>query len=119
MIESALDAVIMIDHRGDVLQFNPSAEATFGYSRKEVLNKSLADFIIPERYREAHRRGMAHYLATGQGPVIGKRLEIQAIRKGGEEFPCELTITMQRLPSGEPVFTAYLRDLSNRQQSGS
>jgi serine/threonine-protein kinase len=114
MIESALDAVIMIDHLGDVIQFNPSAEAIFGYSRQEVLNNSLADFIIPERYREGHRRGMAHFLATGEGPVIGKRLEIQAIRKGGEEFQCELTITMQRLPSGQPVFTAYLRDLSDR-----
>jgi PAS domain S-box-containing protein len=114
MIESALDAVIMIDQHGDVIQFNPSAESIFGYSRQEVLNKSLADFIIPERYREAHRRGMAHFLATGEGPVIGKRLEIQAIRKGGEEFQCELTITMQRLPSGQPVFTAYLRDLTDR-----
>ncbi|MFN5951730.1 MAG: protein kinase domain-containing protein [Pirellulaceae bacterium] len=114
MIESALDAVIMIDHHGDVVQFNPSAEAIFGYSRQEVLNKSLSDFIIPDRYREAHRRGMAHFLATGHGPVIGKRVEIQAMRKGGEEFDCELTITMQKLPSGPPVFTAYLRDLSNR-----
>ncbi|MFM8172254.1 MAG: PAS domain S-box protein, partial [Pirellulaceae bacterium] len=116
---SALDAVIMIDQQGDVIQFNPSAEAIFGYARQEVLNQSLADFIIPERYREAHRRGMAHFLATGEGPVIGKRLEIQAIRKGGEEFPCELTITMQRLPSGQPVFTAYLRDLSDRQRNQS
>ena len=119
MIESALDAVIMIDQQGDVIQFNPSAEAIFGYARQEVLNQSLADFIIPERYREAHRRGMAHFLATGEGPVIGKRLEIQAIRKGGEEFPCELTITMQKLPSGQPVFTAYLRDLSDRQRDES
>lgn len=119
MIESALDAVIVIDHHGDVIQFNPSAESIFGYSRQEVLKKSLADFIIPERYREAHRRGMAHFLATGEGPVIGKRLEIEAIRKGGEEFQCELTITMQRLPSGQPVFTAYLRDLSDRQRGKS
>ncbi len=116
ILETALDCIIAMDHEGKVVEFNPAAEKTFGYSREQVVGKPLADFIIPPSLRERHRKGMAHYLTTGEGPVIGKRIEIPALRSDGTEFPVELAIT--RIPAdGPPLFTAYLRDISERHRS--
>jgi PAS domain S-box-containing protein len=115
-LESALDAIITIDHHGSVLEFNPAAERTFGYPRAEVIGKDLADLIVPASLRDRHRAGLAHYLATGEGPVLGKRLELPALRADGSEFTAELTIS--RLPGdGPPVFTSYLRDVSDRKEA--
>ncbi len=111
MMQSALDCVISIDHEGKIIEFNPAAEKTFGYKRARVLGKELAATIVPPSLREAHRRGLAHYLATGQGPVLGKRIEITGMRADGSEFPVELAIVPIHL--GEhPIFTAYLRDIT-------
>lgn len=111
MMQSALDCIISIDHEGRIIEFNPAAEKTFGYARAHVLGKELAATIVPPSLREAHRRGLAHYLATGQGPVLGKRIEITAMRVDGSEFPVELAIVPIHL--GEhPIFTAYLRDIT-------
>jgi PAS domain S-box-containing protein len=113
ILQSALDAIITIDHEGRVLEFNPAAEAMFGYTLGEVFNRSLADLIVPPPMRDAHRRGMAHYLATGEGPVLGKRIEIEAQHADGTIFPVELAITV--VPQeGATLFTAYLRDISGR-----
>ena len=115
ILETALDCIIMMDHDGKVVEFNPAAEKAFGYSRAEVIGQELASLIIPPSLRERHRKGMAHYFATGEGPAIGKRLELPAVRSDGTEFPVELAIT--RIPTdGPPLFTAYLRDLSERQR---
>ncbi|MBI3007566.1 MAG: PAS domain S-box protein, partial [candidate division NC10 bacterium] len=73
-------------------EFNPAAEKTFGSTRAEVLGREMAEVIVPPALRESHRRGLAHYLATGQGPVLGKRLEMPAVRADGTEFPVELAI---------------------------
>ena len=113
ILETALDCVITMDHHGKVVEFNPAAERTFGYARGEVVGRELADFIIPPSLRERHHRGMAHYLATGEGPVLGKRLELPALRADGSEFPVELAIT-RISTDGPPLFTAYLRDISER-----
>src|SRR5712692_4748941 len=86
-LESALDCIITIDAGGRILEFNPAAERTFGYLRSEVLGKELAEKIIPPSLRNAHRRGMAHYHQTGEGPVLGKRIEVTAMRADGSEFP--------------------------------
>jgi len=116
ILESALDCIITMDHEGKVVEFNPAAEKTFGYSRGVVVGRDLADFIIPPSLRERHHRGMAHYLATGEGPVLGKRLELPALREDGTEFPVELAIT--RIPTdGPPLFTAYLRDISEQKRA--
>ncbi|HVF46068.1 MAG TPA: PAS domain S-box protein [Pyrinomonadaceae bacterium] len=113
MFETALDSVISIDHRGIVTEFNPAAEETFGYTRADVIGRELAELIIPEEMREAHRRGLAHYLKTGEGPVLERRIEISGLRADGSEFPVELAIT--RIPvGGMPQFTAYLRDITAR-----
>jgi len=116
ILESALDAIITIDAGGRIVEFNPAAERTFGYSRVEAIGQSMAELIIPPTWREAHAQGLANYLSTGQGSVLEKRLELTAMRKGGSEFPCELTVTRTSVAS-PPLFTGYLRDISERKRA--
>ena len=113
ILETALDCIVTIDHEGLVLEFNPAAEQTFGYTLAVALGRPLADLIIPPELREAHRRGMARYLASGRAVVLGKRIEVAAMHKDGSTFPAELAITAIR-GQGPPVFTAHLRDISER-----
>jgi PAS domain S-box-containing protein len=116
ILDSALDCILTIDHEGCITEFNPAAERTFGARREEVVGKRLADVIIPPSLREAHARGFARYLATGEARVLGRRIELPAIRADGTEFPVELAIT--RIPSdGLPSFTGYLRDITERKKS--
>ncbi len=111
ILESALDCIISIDHESRILEFNKAAEKTFGYRREEVLGKELPALIIPPELRDRHYRGMAHYLATGAGPVLGTRIEITGMRADGSQFPIELAVT--RIPSdGPPLFTSTLRDIT-------
>ncbi len=111
ILESALDCIVMIDHEGCITEFNPAAEHTFGYRRDEVVGKHMADVIIPPSLREKHRHGFARYLATGEARVLGKRIEMTAVRADGSVFPVELAIT--RIPlEGAPSFTGYLRDIT-------
>jgi len=108
---ATLDCVVTIDDAGRIAEFNPAAERTFGYRRDEVLGKDMADLIVPPALRDQHRRGLARYLATGDSAVLGRRVEMAAMRADGTEFPVELTIT--RLPTdGTPVFTSFIRDLT-------
>ena len=116
ILESALDVVIAMDHEGRISEFNPAAERVFGYSRNAVVGQPMADLIIPPALREQHRRGLRRYLETGEGPILGKRLEITAMRADGTEFPVELAVTRVPHP-GPPVFTAYLRDVSERKRA--
>ncbi|WP_135078853.1 PAS domain S-box protein [Terasakiella sp. SH-1] len=113
-IDSALDCIICVDGQGKVVEFNPAAEKCFGYTREEALDQEMASLIIPERLRDAHRKGMAHYHQTGEGPVLGKRIEVQALRKNGEEFPIELAIEMASGNHEEVLFVSYLRDITEQ-----
>ncbi len=116
IVDSALDCIVTIDHEGCITEFNPAAEHTFGYLRDEVLGKHLADVIIPPSLREKHRQGFARYLATGKARVLGKRIEMTAVRADGSEFPVELAIA--RIPlEGPPSFTGYLRDITERKRA--
>jgi len=116
IVDSALDCIVTIDHEGRITEFNPAAEHTFGYPRGEVLGKHLADVIIPPSLRERHRQGFARYLATGEARVLGKRIEMTAVRADGSEFPVELAIS--RIPlEGPPSFTGYLRDITERKRA--
>ncbi len=116
IVDSALDCIVTIDHHGCFTEFNPAAERTFGYRRDEILGKPLVDVIIPPSLRENHRRGIARYLATGEAQVLGKRIEMTAVRADGSEFPVELAIT--RIPlEGLPSFTGYLRDITERNRA--
>jgi PAS domain S-box-containing protein len=116
ILDSALDCIVTIDHEGCITEFNLAAERTFGYRRDDIMGKQLAGVIIPPSRREEHHRGLARYLATGEGRVFGRRLEMTAMRADGSEFPVELAIT--RIPlKGPPSFTGYLRDITERKQS--
>ncbi len=116
ILNSALDCIITIDQAGRVIEFNAAAERTFGRTRASVLGQSMAELIIPARLREQHRRGLARYLATGQQAMLGKRIEISALRADGSEFPVELSINVVRLGTAQ-AFTATLRDITERKKT--
>src|SRR5580698_2447211 len=116
ILESALDCILTIDHEGCITEFNLAAEHTFGYRRDEVLGMPLANVIIPLSLREKHREGFAHYLATEEARVLGKRIETTAVRADGSEFPVELAISRIKL-EGPPAFTGYLRDITERKRA--
>src|SRR5262249_30812318 len=101
------------DAEGRVVDLNPAAEAMFGYRRDEAIGCEMAMLIIPDRLRDAHRRGLARFLATGVAPIVGKRVEMPGMRKDGSEFPAELTV-VQVPTSGPVIFTGFVRDISER-----
>ncbi len=113
VLEVALDAVIVIDEQGRILEFNPAAERIFGIVRADALGREMAELIIPSRDRDRHRAGMKRYLASGQHEVLGRRLEMTGLRADGSEFPIELAINATDL-DGRSIFTGFLRDITER-----
>lgn len=116
ILESALDAIITIDHRGRIVEFNPAAERTFGRTAREVVGRNMGELIVPARLRGAHEAGMVRYLATKEAHVLGRRVEVPALRSDGSEFPAELAIAVIDRP-GDPLFTAYVRDVTERKKA--
>jgi two-component system, cell cycle sensor histidine kinase and response regulator CckA len=116
ILEAALDAVIGMDAEGRITEWNGQAETVFGWSAAEVLGRSLAGTIIPPRYRDAHHAGLTRYLATGEGPVLNRRIEITAWHREGREFPVELAIATLEGPGGAS-FSAFVRDITERKQA--
>src|SRR4029077_9767381 len=114
IFDSSLDAVITIDARDTITGWSKSAEDIFGWSCEEAVGKRIVDTIIPMQYREAHLRGCEHFLATGEGPILNRRIEITALHRAGHEFPVELTVTAIRLESWH--FTAFVRDLTDKRR---
>jgi PAS domain S-box-containing protein len=111
VLRSTLDAIVAMDVHDRITEFNPAAEATFGYKRDEIVGKLLEETIIPERYRAAHRAGLKRFLESGEARVIGKRLELPARRADGSEFLAELSITQTQV-DGVPSFTGVVRDIT-------
>ena len=116
ILQSALDCIITIDQDSRIIEWNPAAEETFGYTHAQVIGKTMYEYIIPHRMRERHRAGMSRFLTTGTGPVIGQRIEISALRADGSEFPIELAITPIQI-DGTVLFTAYVRDITERKRA--
>ncbi len=116
MQQVALDCIVVMDHTGRIIEFNPAAERTFGYAAAEVVGELLDEKIIPERHRAAHRAGLERFLDTGRTNVIGRRIEIEGIRAGGEEFPVEIAVA-PIVTGGHPLFTAHLRDITDRKRA--
>ncbi len=116
ILEAALDAVISIDQYARVTYVNSAFERTFGFRAEEVMGRDLAETIVPPSLREAHRRGLARYLETGQGTILDRRIEMSALRADGTEFAAEVAVTRTGLP-GEAAFTAYVRDITDRQRA--
>jgi PAS domain S-box-containing protein len=112
IIDTALDAVITMDAQGTVTSWNRQAEIVFGWSGKEAIGQRMSDMIIPERQRMAHEGGLRHFLATGEGPLLRRRVEVTAVRHGGAEFPVELEIMPMRLGQ-DWVFSAFIRDITD------
>lgn len=112
----APDAVVVINEKQLITEWNLKAEEIFGYLREEVLNKPLAELIIPVNYREAHNRGIEHFLNTGYGPVLNKTIEVWAIDKKKREFPVSLSISGVKMED-QWYFIAFLDDISERKKN--
>ncbi|MEM1179883.1 MAG: PAS domain S-box protein [Acidobacteriota bacterium] len=117
MLETALDCIITIDHRGRILEFNPAAEATFGHRREDVLGKRMSELLLPEEYRDAHRQGMARYIKTRKPRVLGQRLELPALRSDGQKLLMEVSITPLPTSDDKPIFVGYMRDITARKEA--
>ena len=111
ILDSSLDAVVTIDSDGKVVHWNDQAERIFGWTRSEVFGRPLSELIIPKKFVKQHEQGMKHYMATGEGPVLGRRIEIEGQSKDGEIFPIELSITPVRVDNDAAGFTGFIRDL--------
>jgi PAS domain S-box-containing protein len=113
IFRSALDPVVVTDSKGIILDWNNAAIGCFGFNRDQAIGLDFTDLILPERSRAAHRGVLAHYLATGDSSVLGKRAEIQALHLSGKEIPVELALGVSR-GLDNPVFVAYLRNIEKR-----
>jgi len=111
IIDSALDAVIIIDSEGLVTHWNQQAEEIFGWTKEETIGSELGNLIIPQKYKSAHRQEIKNYLKTGHGPVQNQRIEITGQRKNGESFPVELTIQSLKYKN-KIFFSAFVRDIT-------
>ena len=117
ILDSALDAIITMDMQGRIVDFNRAAERIFGFHEADVRGESLARVIIPPEYRAAHTEGLKRFLESGDGRILGQRMELSAMRADGSQFPIELSVNATQTAAGVPFFTAYVRDITQQQQA--
>ena len=116
ILDNAHDAFVAMSADGLIAEWNRQAEITFGWPRAEAVGRVLSETIIPPQFREAHSRGLARFLATGEGPLLNRVIEVQALRRDGGEFPAEISIAPVRL--GEQyLFAAFIRDVTERKRA--
>jgi PAS domain S-box-containing protein len=116
ILETALDAIIAIDHQGRVLEWNPAAERIFGHKRNKALGRAVDELVVPDSVRRIYRDGLTCYLMTGACSLVGRPIELTLKRSSGEEFRAELSIT--RSGQGESTScTALIRDITERRQA--
>lgn len=113
LVAANMDAVVIIDLDDNIVEFSAMAERLFGYSREQALGQKMAELLIPYQMRTHHHQGMRHYRQTGQGPILGKHIEVDAVRASGEQFPAELTVQTIQL-DGTVLFAGFMRDISSR-----
>ncbi len=113
---SSLDAIITIDHEGCIVEFNRAAEQMFGRTAEEAVGSELAELVVPPSLRERHRAGLRRFVATGEGNLLGRRIELSGMRAGGSEFPVELTINLIG-GTQPPMFTGTVRDITRRRHA--
>ncbi|HEX4734567.1 MAG TPA: EAL domain-containing protein [Thermoleophilaceae bacterium] len=116
ILETAHDAYVAMDEQGAIIDWNKRAEQLFGWSREEAFGLTVGETIVPPHFRELHLRGLRHYVETGEGPVLRKRIELSALHRDGHEFAVELSISPVRYSSGV-TFHAFLHDISERKES--
>jgi PAS domain S-box-containing protein len=112
VIDSAYDAFIAMDANGVIIDWNLQAEKTFGFAGSQAIGRKLSDTIIPEPYRFRHQASLEHFLKTGEGPLLWRRVQITALRADGSEFPVELAISPVRW-ADTWVFNAFVHDISD------
>lgn len=112
-VNSSLDGVLIVDARGRIVEVNDAAATMFGYSPEEMVAQEMAPLVVPERLRAAHQTGMTRYATTGIAKVIGRRVELDGLRKDGSEFPIELSISSSGR-GNDQTFVAFMRDISDR-----
>jgi PAS domain S-box-containing protein len=115
VLNSAISAVIVIDVNGKIIDWNPRAERIFGWTRAEALGQELEELIIPPDYQQAHRRGLDHFQATGEGPVLNRLIELTALRRNGTEFPVELSVSPMHT-DGAVTFCGFITDITERKR---
>jgi PAS domain S-box-containing protein len=116
VLDSALDGVITIDHEGNVVEFNPAAEAIFGYRAEDAIGSELAELVVPPTLRERHRTALRRAVETGESTLLGQRIEMTGMRADGSEFPVELAIN--RIGAADPpMFTGTVRDVTARRSA--
>ncbi len=116
LFERTSDAVVTMDAAGLIRSWNPRAESLFGWREIEVIGKSVAETMVPESLREAHRTGLARFLETGEGPALGRMLELSAMRRDGSEFPVEVILVPTQGPHSWQ-FTSFIRDITGRKSA--
>ena len=115
-LETALDAVVVIRPDGKIVAWNKVAELTFGWSSQEALGADMGNLIVPEQHLDAHRLGMRRYTESGEARVLGRRIEITAVTRAGQEIPIELSIN--KVQTGDEIFfIGFLRDISERRRA--
>lgn len=115
-LDNSLDAFVVMDDQGRVIEWSAQAEHMFGWSRDEVLNKPMANAIIPERFRAAHFEGMKRFIRTGLGPLVNKHIELIGIKRNQEEFPVELSIVPIKWEDSY-IFSSFIHDITERKQA--
>ena len=113
IIDSSLDAVLSMDERGTVTEWNAQAEAMFGWRRDEAVGRRLGELLVPRQHRDAHDKGLQHFLSTGEGPLLNRRIEITALHRDGTEFPVEVSIAPYQI-DGHWEFSGFVRDITDK-----
>jgi PAS domain S-box-containing protein len=113
VLDTALDPVVVIDTGGRVIGWNRHSETCFGWNWDEMRGKRLSDMIVPPELRANHDTGIAHYLATGEGPVLDKRIEVPALHRNGGRLAVDLQVTASE-QFGDKLFIGFIRDISER-----
>ena len=111
IMESSLDAIVTMTETGDIIDFNLAAEKLFGYARADVVGRELAALILPPDRREGHRNGLARYVRSRESTMLGRRLELTAMKADGSEFPVEIAMSALSV-NGRLIFTSHVRDIS-------
>jgi PAS domain S-box-containing protein len=116
ILQSSLDAIVEMDEKGIITGWNPKSEEMFGWLAEEAVGKRLSATIIPPGLREAHEKGLQHFLQSGEGPILNRRIEVTARHRSGHEFPVQLAVTPIRR-RGAYTFTAFIEDISERKRA--
>ncbi|WP_052476234.1 ATP-binding protein [Cohnella kolymensis] len=116
MTDNALDAVVVMNSEGFVMEWNARAEIEFGWRESEAVGRQLSELIIPQMYREQHKCGLMRFLNTGEGRILNKRLELTALHRDGHEFPIELTVSPINW-GNTYLFSAFVRNITDRKNA--